>query len=396
MMTQGQLEKIGRELAAPISSMERRIMMDLIRRIKKNGFATATARWDIDRLQQLGESEEQIRKFIQEALNLSAEQIDTVFSDALYMEYMKMKPAYSLKGLKQIPFVENITLQSALEAAKQQLLGEYQNLTQSLGFAIRNVETGRIMQTPLLDFYRSTLDEAVTDIQMGAFSYDDVVERTINTMTSSGLRWIDYDSGHHNRVDVAARRASMTCFRQVQGKINEQTAKELDTDKYEVSVHLGARPSHQEWEGKVWTMDELHSVCGLGEVTGLHGANCYHDYSPYVEGASVRTYTDEQLKAIHQQENTPKTYNDKTYTQYEALQMQRKLETRMRMLRERAALGKEAGLDPEKITAWKAKYQATMQQYKAFSAQVGLPMQRDRITQDGLGNVFGGGKVKTK
>ena len=87
----------------------------------------------------------------------------------------------------------------------------------------------------------------------------------------------------------------MTGFRQVQGKINEQVANELGTDSYEVSFHLGARPTHQVWQGRVYTYKELESVCGLGTVTGLHGANCYHDYTAFVPGVSVRNYTDEVI-----------------------------------------------------------------------------------------------------
>ena len=101
-----------------------------------------------------------------------------------------------------------------------------------------------------MTFYRSALDNAVLDIQSGGFDYGTVLKRTVSRMTNSGLRWIDYDSGVHSRVDVAARRAVMTGFRQVQGKINEQVAADLGTNTYEVSYHVGARPSHQPWQGR--------------------------------------------------------------------------------------------------------------------------------------------------
>ena len=78
----------------------------------------------------------------------------------------------------------------------------------------------------------------------------------------------------------------------------------------------------------MWTWEQLHTVCGLGEVTDLHGADCYHDYNAFIPGADVLTYTEEQLKQIHDEENTPKTYLEKEYTTYEALQRQRQLETR--------------------------------------------------------------------
>src|SRR5699024_1846802 len=140
--------------------------------------------------------------------------------------------------------------------------------------------------------------------------------------------------GHHNRIDVAARRAVMTGFRQVQGMINEQTAAALGTDTYEETYHVEARPSHQPWQGRVWRMAQLRSVCGLGTVTGLHGANCYHDYDAFIPGVSERVYTDEQLEEMIQRENTPKTYNGRQYTTYEALQQQRAMETAMRKTRQ--------------------------------------------------------------
>lgn len=45
------------------------------------------------------------------------------------------------------------------------------------------------------NFYTQTLDNAMMDIESGAFSYNTVLERTVNTMTNSGLRYIDYASG---------------------------------------------------------------------------------------------------------------------------------------------------------------------------------------------------------
>ena len=174
---------------------------------------------------------------------------------------ISMPGAYKVSGMQQIPFEQNTPLRQLTQAVKKQLSGEYENLAASMGFAIRGPD-GRIQYSPLMEFYRSTLDNAVLNIQSGAFSYETVLQRTVSRMTASGVRWVDYDSGVHNRIDVAARRAVLTGFRQVQALINEQTAADLGTDSYEVSYHVGARPSHQPWEGRVWTKEELVSVCG--------------------------------------------------------------------------------------------------------------------------------------
>lgn len=395
-MTQGELEQIPQPFVELMSELEMRIMKDIIERIKANGFSPASADWEISRLQQLGESEKQIRKWIKEMLEKTDDEVDKIFSDDVYREYYGHDREYQVSGFEQIPLEQNVQLLQVIEASKRQTKDTFRNLTASTGFAIRDPVTKNIVYSPTMKFYQQTLDAAIMDIISGAFSYNTVLARTINTMTTSGLRWIDYDSGWHNRVDVAARRAVMTGFRQVQGKINEQVAEDLQTDTYEVTYHVGARPTHQPWQGRVWTMQQLRDICGLGTVTGLHGANCYHDYKPFIPGVSVRTYTDEQLDQMIKEENTPKEYLGKKYTTYEALQAQRRMETRMRKTRQDIRLMQDGGADPNDITLKKAKYQGQMQTYKAFSEVMELPEQMERVYQDGLRGRFTPTKAELK
>lgn len=386
-MTQGEIEKLTVKVSNIFSELEVRIMTDIVRRIKENGFASASVDWQISRLQQLGMAEEDIRGWIQSALQATDAEMDRIFSDEVYKQYYEQEHFFKLAGMQQIPLEENFVLQQLIEATKKQLQGEYKNLTGSMGFAIRNPATGRIQSSPLLEYYRTTMDQAVIDIKSGAFDYNTVLKRTVNQMTASGLRYIEYDSGHRDRIDVAARRAILTGFRQVQGKIMEMLANQLGTDLYEVSYHVGARPTHQPWQGKVWSMQELKQVCGLGEITGLKGINCYHDYKPIPPGAK-RTYTDEQLQKMLEEENTPKEYNGKQYTTYEALQQQRKMERGMRAQRQKIKLLQQGGADEQEIILAKAKYQGQMQTYKDFSEKMKLPEQKARITQDGLKGKF--------
>ena len=386
-MTQGELERLALKTGNLFSELELRIMSDIARRIKENGFSTASADWQMTRLQQLGMAEADIKGWIKETLKKTEEEMDYIFSDEVYKEYYKHSRAYKVSGMAQIPIEKNKPLQQLTQAVRKQLSGEYENLAASMGFAIRD-PNGRIQYSPLMEFYRSTMDSAIMDIQSGAFDYNTVLQRTISRMTASGVRWVDYDSGVHNRIDVAARRAVLTGFRQVQALINEQTAADLGTDSYEVSYHVGARPSHQLWQGRVWTKEQLVSVCGFGDVAGLCGANCYHDYLPFIPGVSVRTYTDAQLREMIREENAPKEYYGKQYTTYEALQEQRRMERNMRATRQQVKLLQEGGADDQEIILKKAKYQVQLQNYTDFSKKMGLPEQKQRIAQDGLRGRF--------
>ncbi len=386
-MNQGRLEGIPLPLEKTMSDLEMRIMSDIVRSIKINGFSTAKADQQIQSMIQLGESEKNIKKWVQEALEATDEEIERIFSDTVYEQYYGYRRAYKERHVDQVSFLDNLELQMLLASVKLQTKEEFRNITSSLGFAIRNPATGKIYNSPLIRFYQDTLDSAVMDIMSGAVSYDVAISRAINAMTNSGLRTIHYDTRHSNRVEVAARRAVMTGFRQVQGKINEQVAKDLGTDFYEVTYHLGARPEHQVWQGKVYSYSQLESVCGLGTVTGLHGANCYHDYNAFIPGVSVRTYTDEQLAEMMEEENTPKEYFGKEYTAYEALQKQRQMERNMRKTRQDIELLQEGEASKDSIIIKQAKYQGQMQQYKAFSKAMKLPEQMPRVYQDGLGRV---------
>ncbi len=194
-------------------------------------------------------------------------------------------------------------------------------------------------------------------------------------------------SGHSNRIDVAVRRAVLTGLNQLTGQVQEANAEKLGAEKFEVTWHSTARPTHQPWQGRVYTKEELVSVCGLGEVDGLKGANCRHDYFPFIEGISERVYTDEQLEEMNRKENEKKAYGGKEYTAYEATQRQRYLETAIRAQRQKIKLLQEGNASEDDIISAKCKYHKLSQEYTNFSKAMSLPQERSRIYSDGLGKV---------
>ena len=391
MFNPGELEGIPIPLEQQFSQLENRIMQDIVRRIKINSKITRSADWQIYRLTELGKSQQDIKKYIQDTLKLSDDEINKLYSSVIETGYARDKTLYKATGKPFIPFAENKGLQQLIMGISTQTKDELKNITQSLGFA-KKVD-GKIMFEPIADFYQKTLDGAMLDLTSGAFDYNTVIKRTVAQMTNSGLRTVNYASGWSNRVTVAARRAVMTGFNQVTAKINDDNAKQLDTEYFEVTWHGTARPSHQEWQGKVFTKQELESVCGLGSGDGLCGWNCYHSYFPFVKDISERTYTDEELAELNAKENIKREYAGKEYTAYEASQQQRKMETLMRKQRQDIKLLQAGGADEDEVIFARSRYRSTMAQYVEFSNKMDLPQQRERITVDGFGNV-GVGKFK--
>ncbi len=390
MLNPNEIEFVPNEIMKLFRTLELDVLSDLAERIAVNMDISRAADWEIYRLYELGVAKEVIKRHIRRALRLSGEEIDRIYDNILAEDYARYEPIYRQAGKSFIPYRENKQLQQLVSGMKEQTKGEFKNITQSLGFAVKNAD-GTNTFLPAAKFYQKTLDNAAAGMLSGVYDYNTVIKRAVKEMTGSGLRAVDYftEQGdgtmktHTNRVEVAARRALMTGFNQVVAKITEENAEQLGTDHFEVTYHRGARPTHQPWQGRVYTKDELVTVCGYGDVAGLKGANCYHDFHLFFPGISKRLYTDEELDRMNAEENTPKKYGDKEYTVYEALQRQRRIETALRKKREEISLLEKGGANEDDILAAKAKYHALSSEYSQFSKAMNLPQQRERISIDG-------------
>lgn len=375
-MTHEEIEAYGYGNEIIFKNLEEKIMADIVRRIKVAGELSGSTTYLMEQLLYMGYSNEDIKRLIQEALEESEEYVDELYDKVLEDEYLGSSPIFQAKGKEMIPFKKNPVMQNLLSFAKSSTNGEMVNMTRTLGF-VKNTRTGT-KAVELSKFYKETMDKALMEVATGTFSLDRALNDAVNTMVNSGVRWIDYESGHHNRIAVAARRAVMTGLAHASQEQTKNMAKELDIHTFEVSAHMGARPSHAQWQGKVYTESELVSVCGLGEVTGLLGANCYHNYYMFFEGVSKRAYTDEQLEQW--KDDTPTSYDGKEYTNYEARQRMRQMETNMRAQKEKIKLLKEGGASEDAIKEAQARYRKQMSEYEKFSDAMNLKTQKERIT----------------
>lgn len=373
-----QAEKIWREA-------ERRIMEDVIRRIRKTGEITSTADYQINRLIEMGKSREEVERIIKEALGATWAEMFEMYDKVAEWEYVRNREIYEQVNDDFLTPEDNKWLQQLTEATKKQTKDTIVNMAQSYGFSV--LMAGKRVFTPFAEYYQKYVDTAIQDVVTGGTDYNSAIRKVVTQMTNSGLRVVDYASGHTNRADVAARRAVLTGVNQITAQVSEHNAEKLDTEYFEVSWHPCARPDHQTWQGRVFSKKELGTVCGYGTVTGLCGANCRHTFHPFIPSVSERLYPDDWLEEQNKREAQTKEWNGKQLNAYEQTQQQRKMETAMRAQRQKIRLLEEAGADKDDIMLEKAKYQGQLNEYKQFSKKMGLVEQRERIYQDGLGKV---------
>lgn len=385
------LDAMPEELTELFRALEITLLEEICSRLKASDQLNEVTVQDIRVLRSHGIDLKEIEKAIRKTSGISETKLNELLDDVVERN---QKYYTELIDLAHITQPETLVSVEDTWAIYEQTKQTMRNITRSMGFL---VDAGSTMLSPA-KAYQWALDNATMQIQSGAISYNQAIKSAVRQLAQSGLKVVDYEGGHRDQIDVAARRAVMTAVNQLNRKYSEQSMDFLQTDLVQVEAHAGARDidgpkgweNHKKWQGKLYRWAEFtkkypdaskgeypdfESTCGIGDVTGILGANCRHSWSAFVEGVMERTYTDKQLE--HIDDGLGCTFEGKTYTAYEATQMQRRVERTIRNLKREKAAYKAAGLT-EKERAVNIRLRRLNAKYKAFSEAAGLPEQWER------------------
>lgn len=374
------LDALPEELAELYRSLEDKLLWEICSRLKAADQLNEVTVQDIRALRSHGIDLKSIEASIRKTTGISEKKLDELLNDVVARNQKYYTEVIDLAHITQ---PETLVDAATVEGIRQQTLDTFRNLTASMGFLV----DGKMR--PPAKAYQWALDNAEMQIQSGAISYNQAIKTAAQKLAESGIKVVDYESGHKDQIDVAVRRAVMTGVNQICAKYTEQAAEYLETPYFEVSAHAGARDipgkspwsSHKAWQGRVYSTRSndiylsIYDVCGLGAVDGLEGANCRHRRNVWVEGVSERTYTDEQL--AHIDDDLGCTFDGKTYTAYEATQMQRRVERQI-IKQKRFVTAYKASGQMDEYRAAKAKLTRLNAKYKAFSEAAKLPLQWER------------------
>ena len=244
MLSPSYLDSLPDSFVKLFQEVEEQILQDVARRIGKMDTVTATANWQLWRYQQTealrndivkllakysGKSEATIRKLLLQAATEAMER-----EDAIYYHY-NMEPT---------PFEESPALNNLLDAGARQTCGTWQNLTATTA----NTVSGA---------FERTLDVAWGKVSTGAFDYKAAVKQAVDSL-ADGMPMVTYPSGHKDSIEVAARRCILTGVNQTCAKLQLERARQMGVRYVQVTAHGGARPSHAEWQGKIYALNGFH------------------------------------------------------------------------------------------------------------------------------------------
>lgn len=320
MLTPDYLQYVADDAVNLYSKLEERIIKDIARRIIGAGTMTESARWQIKISQESGKLYEEIIEEIIANEEISKEQLQVIFEEASVEALNFDDNIYKAAGLNPIPIKQSKTMLNILSATLLKTNKELHNLTMTTADAAQ-------------EKFLQACDDAYLDVISGAFDYNTAIFNAIEKISKDGLEVI-YPSGRRDKIDVAVRRNVLTGVSQTTGKIQETRLEEMKCDLVETSAHAGARPTHSLWQGQVFSRSgtskkypDFISSTGYGTISGLMGINCRHSFYPFYEDISRRAYSDEELEKIN---NETVNYNGKHIKIYEATQIQRSMERKIR------------------------------------------------------------------
>ena len=188
-----------------------------------------------------------------------------------------------------------------------------------------------------------------TYVNNGYGNKDLRLKQVFNDLAKKGITIYESFGGGKSKnysIENVLRRDVMYKVNQANAKVNMENFKKSSAKFIQVSSHPTARTGskymrhpyedHSSWQGKVYysrdgeVVDgyaEFESTCGSGEMLGIGGINCYHQFQMNYTGENTATkYSDEEVER-----------------NYALSQQQRAYERAIRQLKQAKSVFEEAG-----------------------------------------------------
>ena len=339
---------------------------------------TARDKWQLQTLQEAGYLLEDIQKELVKATGLMQTEIAEAMEDAGVKALEYDDAIYKAAGLSPTPLEQSPHLIRLMQSTYEATMGDWTNFTGTFATAAQQ------------SFVRA-MDNAYVQVASGSMSYSEALVEAINGIVNDGVivEWKRenpetgfLETYHTDTIETATLRCIRTGVSQATGRIQMERMDEMGVDLVLVSSHLGARPDHQIWQGGIYSRSgndlkypDFVQSTGYGTVTGLCGANCRHNFGPYIEGMHnpFEDYDSEENRKA-----------------YETQQRQRTLERRIRKTK-RECMGLQEAVSkaetPEAVEKLQRQYERKAAllarqnaAYNEFCDENGLKRLSERLT----------------
>lgn len=345
------------------------ITVDIIDRVSRFQEITSTTREQLKILLQTN-GKEVFNEALQKTSMLTAE---TKKALKLLFENMAKE---DIKGYKELYlyrdkiFKLSETQYKILNQGLQQTNRTLKNFTKTIAFQSQQM-------------YVNAVDSAYMKVVSGAFDYATAIKTTCQELADKGITLKDR-LGRNVQLEVAVRRNVLSGIQETANNINRDIEEYLGCDGYEVTAHIGARPSHAKAQGKQYALTKENAKkYGVGYWRDIvdgetvedlwNDYNCRHTYFGIILGVSEPKYSKKELKEY---KNATVTLDGQKVPYYEATQKQRQIENAIRKNKRSIQILEKAKQD---TTISKNNLLKLQKQYTDFCKETGLEKDYSRL-----------------
>lgn len=334
-------------------------------------------------MRDMGADVAEIKRKLQDATGYSTRAMARIYRSALNDRYTDQRFDDFVKTVPPAEAREdNARLNQLARSMLRQTAGELVNLSNT---------------TVIDNAYRAAIDPAIAAVASGVEDYQSATRDAVRTMAANGLR-VTYESGYTRRLDSAVRQNITNGVKQLAQQSSLMIGEMMGDDAIELSAHLRSAPDHEPIQGRVFLNAEFAKMQSQQAFSDIDGHryeaikrpigewNCGHIGSSFNTQHSIRTYTDEQLKQFSEDNEKGCEINGKHYSTYEASQLMRKVETKIRQQKDIANAARDAGDETLRVECQR-KINRLKQYYGSIAEASGLREQQQRLRVDGFKSV---------
>ena len=363
------------ELTQPIIAIYNQLEMELLEKIAKRfdvyDKIGGSLEWQLKKLDELGALTNEAVKVIASMSKRGEKEIVQMLNDASM-------------GNIDLDLVESAFTNGFIFVDPQKIM-QSQALRASVELSYKELgKTYKLIQSKALEStkqaYMDIINRAYIETASGVYDYGTSIRGALRDMADKGISGATYRRGNKivkYSIEGTVRRDTITAVHQLANKGAEQATKAMGAEYVEVSAHIGARVAkdpignHAGWQGKVYKLEgsdpkypNLTEKTGYpGDIRGLGGVNCRHRMFPFFPGISVPN-----KHQIDPEENK---------RVYEATQIQRGMERKIRHLKKRMIVAKASG-DMEQAKAYRKALTEKQKEIAKFCEENNLRRQTER------------------
>ena len=378
-MTQQELEAAIKRITGRLDEVNRLTIKKIAAQILKIGELNATSINRIIVMTELGADIQEINRELSQATAMNVRDLYGIYQIALNDTYTDPRFKTALQSTPLTP----------TQNARITMLA--QNVSIQTAQAMINLSNTTAVST----IYQDAVDKAIVATSTGLMSYQEAVRGIIHDLGYNGLQ-VYYESGYHRRLDTAVRQNIIDGINQINQNASLAMGEELGFDAVELSAHAHSAPDHEPVQGRVFLKKEFEKMQNGEDFYDVEGNryvgfsrpigewNCQHIAMGFSTQHSIRRYTNEQLKQWKIDNAKGCEIGGKHFTTYEAQQLMRQLETKVRREKDAANAARIAGNDMELRRSCQRKINNLSAQYYAVAKAAGLTPRGARLSVEGF------------